>query len=81
MGRIPNFFRHRSIFITGSSGLVGKVLVEKILRACPEVGNIYVLLRGKKGLDVENRISQIKSSFVSYILYYKHLNNTFFIGT
>jgi len=42
----------KAILITGSTGFVGKVLVEKILRSCPEVGKIYLLIRG----DAQQRI-------------------------
>ena len=45
---VRKFFAGKNVFITGGSGLVGKVLIEKILRDCPEVGHIYVLLRSSK---------------------------------
>ena len=44
---VRSFFARKGVFITGGSGLVGKVLIEKILRDCPEVGRIFVLLRSK----------------------------------
>ncbi|KAK9884187.1 hypothetical protein WA026_005140 [Henosepilachna vigintioctopunctata] len=53
---IPEFFVDKSIFITGGSGFMGKVLIEKLLRSCPGVRNIYMLIRGKKGKSPEERI-------------------------
>ncbi|KAL7145674.1 hypothetical protein ABFS83_07G102500 [Erythranthe nasuta] len=41
---IVKFFRGKNIFITGGTGLLGKALVEKILRSTP-VGKIYVLVK------------------------------------
>ncbi|KAI3470306.1 hypothetical protein Pfo_026969 [Paulownia fortunei] len=41
---IVNFFEGKNIFVTGATGLLGKVLVEKILRSTP-VGKIYVLVK------------------------------------
>nr|CAI5831494.1 unnamed protein product [Callosobruchus analis] len=41
---IPEYFNGKDIFLTGGTGFVGKVLIEKLLRSCPGVRNIYVLL-------------------------------------
>ncbi|CAG7719178.1 unnamed protein product [Allacma fusca] len=45
---IVEFFTGKSILITGGTGFVGKTLIEKILRSCPEVVKIYVLIREKR---------------------------------
>lgn len=47
--QIAEFFKDRSVFITGSTGLMGKVLVWKLLKSCPEIKAIYVLIRPKRG--------------------------------
>ncbi len=44
---IEEFYRGKNIFITGTTGFVGKVLLEKILYALPDTGRIYVLIRNK----------------------------------
>ncbi|KAH8258935.1 hypothetical protein KR038_009455 [Drosophila bunnanda] len=49
-------FKDQEIFVTGASGFVGKALVEKLLRSCPTLGRIYVLMRPKKGQDIEERL-------------------------
>ncbi|GFP83122.1 fatty acyl-coa reductase 2 [Phtheirospermum japonicum] len=41
---ITKYFEEKNIFITGATGIVGKVFVEKILRSTP-VGKIYVLVK------------------------------------
>ncbi len=41
-------YRHRNILITGTTGFVGKVILEKLLRSVPTVGRIYLLIRGNK---------------------------------
>ncbi|RZC32079.1 NAD binding 4 and/or Epimerase domain containing protein [Asbolus verrucosus] len=56
---IPDFFRNKNIFITGGSGFIGKVLVEKLLRSCPDLKNIYLLMRHKKGKTPEESIKAI----------------------
>jgi fatty acyl-CoA reductase len=57
--RISDMFRGQTIFITGGSGFLGKVLIEKLLRTCPGVKTIYLLLRSKKGKSPHERISDI----------------------
>ncbi|KFM82943.1 putative fatty acyl-CoA reductase, partial [Stegodyphus mimosarum] len=56
---IQKFFFGRSVFITGATGLVGKVLVEKLLRCCPGIGKLYLLVRPKKGKTAEERIDAL----------------------
>jgi fatty acyl-CoA reductase len=56
---IQSFFYGQSVFITGVSGLVGKVVLEKLLRSCPGIGMIYVLLRPKRNVTPENRLEKI----------------------
>ncbi|XP_046743270.1 putative fatty acyl-CoA reductase CG5065 [Diprion similis] len=56
---VKDFYRDRSIFITGGTGFMGKVLVEKLLRSCPGIKNIYLLMRPKKGQDVQQRLQEL----------------------
>jgi fatty acyl-CoA reductase len=56
---IPEFYANREIFVTGGSGFIGKVLVEKLLRSCSELKLIYILLRPKKGKSIEERLKHL----------------------
>uniref|UniRef100_A0A1B0ARC3 Fatty acyl-CoA reductase n=1 Tax=Glossina palpalis gambiensis TaxID=67801 RepID=A0A1B0ARC3_9MUSC len=56
---IPQFYAGRSVFITGGTGFMGKVLVEKLLRSCPDIKNIYLLIRPKRGQDVSDRLNEM----------------------
>lgn len=56
---VKDFYRDRSIFITGGTGFMGKVLVEKLLRSCPDIKNIYLLMRPKKGQNVQERLQEL----------------------
>lgn len=62
---IQEFYCGRSVFITGVSGFLGKALLEKLLRSCPNVNKIYVLLREKLESDPETRLKNIWNSPVS----------------
>jgi len=59
---VRQFFAGKSLFITGCTGFVGKMLLEKILRSCPDVESVFVLARPKKGQTVEQRFKQIFNS-------------------
>jgi FlaA1/EpsC-like NDP-sugar epimerase len=46
---IAEFYGGKNILITGATGFMGKVLVEKLLRDCLQVKCIYILVRMKRG--------------------------------
>lgn len=56
---VPEFFKERSVFITGGTGFMGKVLLEKLLRSCPDIATIYLLMRPKRGNDVRIRQEEL----------------------
>jgi fatty acyl-CoA reductase len=45
---IPNFYAHKTILLTGATGFIGKVVLEKILRSCPDFKRIYLMIRPGK---------------------------------
>ncbi|KAF5279407.1 hypothetical protein FQA39_LY05517 [Lamprigera yunnana] len=61
--RIQNYFKDKTILVTGATGFVGKLVVEKLLRTC-NVKKIYLLLRPKKGNDVYRRFEELCKSDV-----------------
>ncbi|XP_070498967.1 putative fatty acyl-CoA reductase CG5065, partial [Chironomus tepperi] len=65
---IPEFYNGQSIFLTGGTGFIGKVLVEKLLRSCPGIENVYMLCRSKKGKNINERFEEITSSPVFNLL-------------
>lgn len=48
------FYKDKSILVTGTTGFVAKVLLEKILRVL-DVKRVYILIRAKKGQQVAER--------------------------
>lgn len=59
MSEIKDFYREKSIFITGGSGFIGKVLIEKLLYSCSDLKEIFFLIRAKNEEKVEDRLNKI----------------------
>ncbi|BAF14452.2 Os04g0353600 [Oryza sativa Japonica Group] len=55
-GGIAERFRDKTILITGATGFLGKLLVEKILRVQPEVRKLYLLVRAPDAIAAEERV-------------------------
>lgn len=64
MELIKSFYENGHIFITGGTGFLGKVLIEKLLRSCPGIEHIYVLMRAKKTQDVGARFVEFQKQSV-----------------
>ena len=58
-GEISQFYAEKCIFITGATGFCGKVLLHKLLDACPMVEKIYVLIRPKRGEMPQVRLTNL----------------------
>lgn len=51
MGQIKEFYTGKIVLLTGATGLMGKVLMEKILTDLPDIGRLYLLIRPKSLQD------------------------------
>lgn len=51
-------YQNRKVLLTGTTGFLGKVLLEKFLYALPMVSRIYVLIRAKKGSKINERLKR-----------------------
>lgn len=76
---VANFFHDRSVFVTGGTGFMGKVLVEKLLRSCPGIKKIYLLIRPKRGQDIKTRLAELIDSPVSTLMEYFLFSLFYFI--
>ncbi|CAB3232268.1 unnamed protein product [Arctia plantaginis] len=59
---IPEFYAGREVFITGATGFIGKVLVERLLWTCKEISKLHLLIRRKKDTLPEERLKELKQS-------------------
>ena len=65
MGSVQEFYKDKTIFITGGSGFMGKVLIEKLLYSCSDLKQIIVLMREKHGKTEKMRVKEYKKIAVS----------------
>lgn len=65
---IKKFYDGCDIFVTGGTGFVGRVLIEKLLRTCSGVKGIYVLIRPRKGCDPSSRLAELTNCKLFEIL-------------
>ncbi|XP_017804079.1 fatty acyl-CoA reductase 1 isoform X3 [Macaca nemestrina] len=61
MVSIPEYYEGKNVLLTGATGFLGKVLLEKLLRSCPKVNSVYVLVRQKAGQTPQERVEEVLS--------------------
>lgn len=64
---IQAFFAGRSVFVTGATGFMGKILIEKLLRSCPDIAEIFLLIRPLKGIGVDDRLKKMLENKVNMV--------------
>ena len=50
--QIKELYKGKTIFLSGTTGFIGKVVLEKLLRSTPDVKRIYIMVRTKKTMTV-----------------------------
>src|ERR1700759_2189015 len=52
---VSEIYKGRNVFILGSTGFVGKVLLGMLLERFPQIGRAYVMVRRGSGTDAQSR--------------------------
>lgn len=70
---VKDFYKNREVFVTGASGFIGKVLIWKFLKSCPDVKTIFLLMRPKKGVGTKERLENLTDVMVGQWMSVKFL--------
>ncbi|KAI3677016.1 hypothetical protein L1987_86634 [Smallanthus sonchifolius] len=63
---IVNILKGKRFFVTGATGFLGKVFIEKILRTVPDVGKIYLLIKAK---NMDDAMERLKNEIINTELF------------
>lgn len=67
-GQITQTFDESTILITGGTGFLGQILVNKLLYTCIKIKKIFLIIRPKKGKSCEDRLEEMFASMVRIYL-------------
>ncbi|KAG8230556.1 hypothetical protein J437_LFUL010157, partial [Ladona fulva] len=73
---IARFFSGQSLLLTGATGFVGRALLFKLLKSCPQLQRVYVVVRRKKKKSAQERVREILEE--ARILTNSNLSKVFF---
>lgn len=65
---VQKFYAEENVLITGGTGFLGKMLIEKLLRSCNNINTIYLIIRAKKGKHMHTRVEELFEDVVSTII-------------
>jgi FlaA1/EpsC-like NDP-sugar epimerase len=74
MENVYAFYKNATVLITGGTGFMGKVLVEKLLR-CFDVKCIILLVRSKNNVESDVRLAEYIKESVSLLHFFLLLNS------
>lgn len=55
---VKQFYADKTILITGCTGFLAKIILEKIIRSCSNFKKIFVLIRSKQGFTLQDRLEK-----------------------
>lgn len=70
---LRKFYENQNIFLTGGTGFLGKAIIEKLSRSCPNFGKIYMLMRPKRSANINERLNKFLEEDVK-IAYVNNFN-------
>ena len=56
--KVVEFYKDKTVLLTGCTGFLGKIILEKFLRSCPDVKKIFVMVRPKRNVNPMDRIKK-----------------------
>lgn len=53
---VKEFYKGKTVLVTGTTGFVGKVLLNRIIDSCTNVKRIYLMVRPKHNMTLQQRV-------------------------
>ena len=61
---VKGFYAGKNVLLSGCTGFLGKVILEKLFHSCPDIKNLYILVRKKRNKKPLDRIkNEILNSY------------------
>lgn len=61
---VRGFYKGKNVLLSGCTGFVGKVILEKLFRSCPDINKLYIMVRPKRNKLPFDRIkNEILNSY------------------
>lgn len=80
VSQICRFYEKKTVFVTGGTGFLGKLLIEKLLRTT-DVTTLFLLVRDKKGKNMHERLEELFEDVVRIrtkaFFYYTQLSSSY----
>ena len=64
---IQKFYTGKTVLLTGATGFMGKCAMEKLLRGCPDLKRIYIIVRDKRGVSATDVVTKLFNNNVSFV--------------
>lgn len=56
--QIVQFYEGQTVFLTGVTGFLGKIILCQLLDECSTIRKVYLLIRGRQGLSAQARFER-----------------------
>ena len=53
---VKQFYANKCVLLTGCTGFLAKILLERLLSNCPDIKKVYVMVRPKRGMEPMQRV-------------------------
>jgi fatty acyl-CoA reductase len=54
--QVKEYYAGKNVFLSGCTGFLGKVVLEKLFRSCSNINKIYIMVRPKRNIPIMDRI-------------------------
>ncbi|XP_078051933.1 fatty acyl-CoA reductase 1-like [Augochlora pura] len=69
VSEIAEFYKGQNVLLIGGTGFIGLLIIEKLMRSCPDIANLYMLIRPNiQAIQVFSRVKEEQPGFLTLSL-------------